>query len=343
MKRLNRICLPLLLMVGACTTPSPDGVVSGSRRPSWMDNPQHKYPFRYFIAAVGEGDTLSDSQSAAVGNLAKIFKSEIDVEENLQERYFELMGDKNSYQEQTRFDRDVRINSAMSLINVRYAESYKDETGRIYSLAFINRAKTAEIYTTRLKENDVRTVDFVERSKGAVPSVTYAALSAAVAISTDSRLLLEQLDIISPTAKKSIRMTYGHDLLAGQLAEAAGMVHFSVQVSNDCDDKIRGALESLVTGMGFVIDEKSELKIRSRVAFEDTDLKRGNLSFVRYEAKLDLVDIGGQTVVSVSKRGREGHVSKAEAQSRCVRTIVSLIDRDFRIRIQAYFDGLVNR
>lgn len=345
MKKTELIYLPLLLMLmaGACVTAPTDGVVSGSHRPLWMDNPQHKYPLRYFIAAVGEGDTLSDSQNAAVGNLAKIFKSEIDVEENLQERCFELMGDKNSYQEKTQFDRNVRINSAMSLVNVRYAESYRDDSGRVYSLAFINRAKTAEIYVSRLKDNDARTVGFVEQSKDADPSVTYAALSAATAISAAGRILLEQLDIISPAAKKSVRMTYDYDDLTGRLAEAAGMMHFSVQVSNDCDDKIRGALESLVTGMGFVVDDKSRLKIAGTVTFEDTDLKRGNLSFVRYKSEFKLVDINGQTVVSVSKRGREGHVSATEAQARCVRTIVSLIDRDLRIRIQKYFDGLVNR
>jgi hypothetical protein len=210
-------------------------------------------------------------------------------------------------------------------------------------LAFINRAKTAAIYETRLAENDERTVAFVKLAESPVPSVRYAAMSAAEAVSLGSLMLLEQLDIISPAAKQSVVMSYKHDDLARRLAEAAGMVHFSIDITNDEGGKTRGALESLITEMGFVIDPKSEFSIKGSLTFDDTDLKRGNLAFVRYKVKLDLVDIGGQVVVSLSKQGREGHVSEMEARARCIRTIESLVDHDFRVKMQDYFDGLVTR
>ncbi len=340
MRLLYGIVLLGVLIVGGCAT-APVDVVSGGRRPMWMDNPHAKYPLKYYLTAVGEGDSLKDAQSVAVGNLAKIFHSDIKVEEHLQERYFELMGDKNSYQETSKFDRDVRVSSGMTLVNVQYADSYRDTVGRIYSLAYINRHLTSKIYVSRLEENDKRTVSYVKKSKTGVPAVEYAALSAAVAISSDSQLLLEQLDVISSTAKKAMQMSYEHDQLLHQLADAAGRVHFTVSVSGDQSEKICGSLESLVTDMGFVIDKRSPLKIKCEVTLEDTDLKRGDLSFVRYEAKIDVLDISGQTVVSVSKRGREGHVSKAEAEARCLRTISSLIDQDLKVRLKKYFDGLV--
>jgi hypothetical protein len=340
--KLNYLFLLMMLAAGACVT-APVKTVGEGRRPSWMDNPHRKYPLKYYIAAVGEGDSLSDAQSVAAGNLAKIFKTDIDVEERLEERYFELIGDKNSYQEKTKFNRNVRINSSMSLVNIQYAESYKDETGRIYALAFINRAKTAAIYKTRLAENNKRTVAFVDLAGSSVPSVRYAAISAAEAVSRGSQLMLEQLDVLSPSIKKSVVMSYKHDDLARRLAEAAAMVHFSIDITNDEDGKTKGALESLITEMGFVIDSKGEFSIKGSLTFEDTDLKRGDLAFIRYKVKLDLIDIGGQTVVSISKQGREGHISKKEARARCVRTIESLIDHNFRIKMQKYFDELVTR
>ena len=340
MRKLNRVILLAVLIASGCIT-APVDVVKSGLRPMWMDNPHAKYPLKYYLTAVGEADSLKDAQSIAVGNLAKIFRSDIKVEEHLQERYFELMGDKNSYQEKSQFDRDVRVSSDMSLVNVQYADSYRDTVGRIYSLAFINRHQTSKIYVSRLAENDERTVSFVEKSKTEVPAVEYAALSAAVAISSDSQILLEQLDVISSVAKKETSMSYEHDQLLQQLADAAGRVHFMVRVSGDQSKKICGALESLVTDMGFVIDKKAPLGINGVVTFEDTDLKRGDLTFVRYEAKIDVLDISGQTVVSVSKRGREGHVSKAEAEARCLRTIATLIDSNLKTRLQKYFDGLV--
>jgi len=338
--KINVLFIMMVLMAGACAT-APVKVIGSGSRPSWMENPHRKYPMKYYIAAVGEGDSLSDAQSVAAGNLAKIFKTEIDVEEHLDERYFELIGDKNSYQEKTKFDRHVRINLSMNLVNIQYAESYKDNTGRIYALAFINRSKTAAIYKTRLAENDERTSAFVKLAESSVPSVRYAAISAAESVSRGSQLLLEQLDIIAPSVKKSIFMSYKHDDLVRQLTEAAEMVHFNISIDNDEEGKIRGALESLITDMGFVINRQSEFKIKGSLTFEDTDLKRENITFIRYKAKLDLIDIGGRTVVSVSKKGREGHISEKEARARCIRTIESMVNHDFKIKIQNYFDGLV--
>jgi len=330
--------LGLMLFCGACVTTT--GPVP--RRPSWMDNPQVKYPVRYYLTAMGEGDTLQDAQSVATGNLAKIFRSDVHVDERLRERYVELMGRQNSYQEQSQFDRDVSIGSALSVVNVQYADSYKDETGRFYALALMNRAATAEIYATRLNENNERTCYFVGQSDGQSPAMTYAALSAALAVSAESQILLGQLDVISPSTKKAIQMTHAHDALARQAAEAAGQVLFDVRISNDREGKIAASVESLMTGLGFgVAADAQALRVLGSVSFEETDLKRDALAFIRYEVKLDVLDTAGHAVVSVAERGREGHVSKLEAEARCVGSVVALIDRELRPRLLAYFDSLV--
>ncbi len=338
MRVVGVLLLSVVLFGSACVT-SP---VARGKRPSWMDNPQSKYPLRYYVTAVGEGDTLDDAQSVAVGNLAKVFRSNVQVDETLRERYVELMGTKSSYQEQTQFDRNVQIQSGLSLVNVRYADSYTDDTGRVYALAFINRARTAKIYATRLRENDTRTRYFVDQAAGASPAVAYAALSAAATVSADSQLLLEQLDVISSVTKQSVRMTYNHDALSKRLAEAAGNVRFDIRIDGDREGKITAALKASLTGLGFVVSKGNPvLRVQGSVSFEDTDLKRDGLSFVRYQTKIDIVDVMGFTVVSVADRGREGHVSKAEAQARCIRTIVSLINGKLHSKLLAYFDGLV--
>jgi hypothetical protein len=342
MKRRSVLVVMGLLFAGACAT-VPANVVVGGRRPAWVDNPQTKYPLRYYVSAIGEGDTLSDAQNVAAGNLAKIFRSDIDVEENLEERYLEFIGKKNSYQEKTRFNRNVRIGSKMSLFNIQYSESYRDATGRIYALAYIDRQQTAGIYKTRLKENDAKVAEFVKRAEGAQPAMQYAALSAAVAVGNASRVMLEQLDVIAPKVKAGIKQAYSYEELSKRLAEAAAKLRFSVSITDDGSGKIKSAVEEMMTGMGFVVDAEGALKVVGKVRFENTDLKRGNLSFVRYEAVFSIVNAAGKTVVSVSQRGREGHVSQKEAQARCVRSVVGVVDGKLRSQLQAWFDGLVKR
>ena len=338
--RLSGVLLCVAMMGVGCTT-SPDSV---KLRPLWVDNPQTKYPLRYFLAASGQGDTLQDAQQVAVANLSKIYKSDVRVDESLQERYFELMGDRVRYQEQSEFERHVTIRSGLTLINVQYADSFTDETGRVHALAFQNRAKTAAIYATRLNENNLRACYFVGESERMPPEVEYSALSAAVAVSADSQMLLEQLDIISPRTKKALQMTHEHDALSKRLAAAAGNVSFSVSIRGDIENRVAAALESMMTDLGFVVSaDNPTLRMVGEVSFEDVDLKRDGLAFVRHSVQLGILDSSEKVVVSVLEQGREGHVSRSEAKARCIRSIISLGQGSLRTKLRAYFDGLVSR
>lgn len=333
-----------LVLIGAglvlgCAVTGP--VTAG--RPAWMENPQMKYPVKYYLTAVGEGDTLQAAEAVAAGNLAKIFSTHITVDERLTERYHELIGEQNRYQEQTQFDRNVGMVTAMSLQNVQYPERYTDpKTGRVYALAALNRSETAAIYVTRLKGNDERTARFVARSDDLSPAITYAALSAAVAISADSQQLLEQLDVLFPAAKAQVTMRHVHDDLQQRLATAARAIGFSVEIEGDAEGKVTQAVTSLLTGLGFVVSADSPfLRVRGTVSLEQTDLGRQGLHFVRYLMKLDMRDAYGKTVLALSEQGREGHISLNEAANRCLRSMTGALDRQLVYKLFTYFDQLV--
>jgi len=312
-------------------------------RPAWMENPQQKYPVKYYLTAVGEGDTLQVAEAVAAGNLAKIFRTQITVDERLTERYYELIGKQNLYQEQTQFDRNVDMVTSLTLQNVQYPERYTDsKTGRVYALAALNRAETASIYVARLKENDARTARFVARSDALSPAMTYAALSAAVTVSADSQQLLEQLDVLYPAAKEHVTMRYAHDDLQQRLADAAGAIGFTITIENDPEGKVTQAAASLLTGLGFVMSpDNAFLKVRGSVSMEQTDLGRPGLHFVRYLMKLDMEDAYGKTVLALSEQGREGHVSLNEAANRSIRSMTGALDRQLVRKVFSYFDQLV--
>jgi hypothetical protein len=333
-----------LLIVGlgfvlGCVSTAP--VTAG--RPMWMENPQKLYPLKYYLTAVGEGDTLAVAESVAAGNLAKIFRTDIVVDERLTERYYELIGERNSYQEQTQLNRNVDMYTAMTLQNVQYPERYTDpQTGRVYALAALNRGETADIYVTRLKENDARTARFVARSEDLSPAVTYAALSAAVAISADSQQLMEQLDVLFPAAKSKVKLQYIHDNLQQRLAQAAKAIGFSVNIDGDAEGKVTQAITALLTEMGFVVSSDNPfLRVSGTVELEKTDLGRQGLHFVRYLMKLDMQDAYGKTVLALSEQGREGHVSVNEAVSRCLRSMTRSVENQLVYRLFSYFDQLV--
>ena len=138
-------------------------------------------------------------------------------------------------------------------------------------------------------------------------------------------------------------MTYSYDSLGKMYSEAAAAIRFVVKIKGDIDGKIADTLESMLTSMGFTISADGPLHINGQVVFQDTDLRRRDLVFVRYEIRLDLIDAAGNTVAGMVQRGREGHVSSPEARARCVRSVSESINRDFSRRLQAYFDGLIKK
>ncbi len=335
-------CLSLLgagVMFGCTLTPPP--VSAG--RPGWMENPQQKYPVNRYLTAVGEGDTLQAAESVALGNLARIFESEVTVDERLAERYVELIGKQNFYQEQTQFERDVTVRTSQELLNVQYPERYTDRrTGRVYVLASLHRGETAEVYVTRLKQNDALTSRFAARAEAASsPAVRFAALSAAVAVSADSRRLLDQLDILLPAAKSRVPLSFAHDVLTQRLGEAAQTIGFSVAIENDPQGKLAQTVRALLTEFGFsVAPADAFLRVRGAVGMEHTDLGRQGLSFVRYTMQMVMEDAFGNVVAALSESGREGHVAEIEAINRCVRSMEAAVRRELPRRLFLYFDGL---
>lgn len=311
-------------------------------RPGWMENPQQKYPLKFYLSAVGEGDSLAAAEGVALGGLAKIFRSEVTVDERLAERYYELIGKQNFYQEQTQFDRDVTVRSAQHLLNVQYPEHYTDpKTGRVYALAILNRVETSGIYVTRLKQNDALITRFVTRAEAASPALRYAVLSAAVAVSAASQSLLEQLDVMLPAARNQVTLTYTHDQLTQRMGDAAKAIGFTVAIENDPQGKIAQSVVSLLTEQGFVMSaDNAFLQVKGEVGLEHTDLGQQGLFFVRFTLKMEMTDADGKTVAALSEHGREGHVSEVEAANRCVRSMESLVGRELRRKLFVYFDGL---
>jgi hypothetical protein len=326
------------MVLGCAVTTSP----VTAARPVWMENPQQQYPVKQYLTAVGEGDTLAAAESVALGNLSKIFRSEVTVDERLTERYYELTGKQNLYQEQTQLDRDVTVRSSLLLLNVQYPERYTDsKTGRVYAMAALNRAETAGIYVTRLKENDALIARFVGRGDALSPALSFAVLSAAVAVSAESQRMREQLDILVPSAKSQVPLTYTHDDLAQRMADASKAIGFTVEIENDPQGKIAKAVTSLLTELGFVVSpDNAFLRVRGAVGMEPTDLGQQGLHFVRYTMQMDMTDAYGKTVAALSEHGREGHVSEKEAVNRCIRSMESAIGRELLRKLFVYFDGL---
>jgi len=296
-------------------------------------------PDRY-LSAAGAGDTREAAERAAAGNLAKIFRARITVEDRLIERSRELLGDRrNALTVETDFTKDVTIESGLTLHNVRYTEPAADRSGRVTVTAYLDRRETAQVYLARLRAGDARVRAFVEQANASGDPVRrFAYLNAASAISAANGAMVEQLTTILGGAAPPFVPWLAPDEVARRTAEAAAAVRCGVAVEGE--PRVAAAVQETLTGLGFTVGAPPVLTVGVKVVLEPTDLGRTDAVFVRYDAVLRVTDAGGAEIVTVVEKGREGHVTAPEARARAIRTLSEKLRGRFRDRLIAYFDAL---
>lgn len=171
----------------------------------------------------------------------------------------------------------------------------------------------------------------------------YSAMNAAASFVVATDVLLKQLDIISPTSKEFLELGYNGNEIKQQAAELARDISFSINISGDDEGKVAIAVKELMTDYGFVVAPKGLLSTSGTIVMEETDLKRNNVVFVRYDLQLLLKDASGKTIVALDETGREGHTSFTEAKARAYKYLTKKIKKKFKSKLDAYFTGYMQR
>jgi len=339
MKKLVVIMFVLSLIM-ACTV---NAKSKKNKSPKWLDNPKSVYPDQIYLVAVGEGDTRSDAQNMAAANLSKIFESKIHADENVNQRYSEITKKgKTNVSDITNVNKNVNISSSQTLLNIQYANTYTNNLGRVFALAYIDRMATSEIYQTKIEENAKNVKYFTKQStENDDPLKIYSFLNVALIYAKQNDYLLQQLDIINGSARDLINLGYSINDLNIKFANAANNVTFSLAIKGD-DNRITNIVEEMLTDMKFILGTNSVLKVEGSINFNDTDLKRNDgFKFVRYNLNIKIKDRSGNILASLNTKGREGHTTYDEAKERCIRKIQKKLQKKLKKKLLAYFDNLV--
>lgn len=326
------VAVLLMALLSGCAVPRP-------QPPAWLVNPQASYPPSQYLAAVGEGDSRRAAEHSAAAGLARIFEADIRSAETLSETTVETRGARESLDQFSELRSAIQIDSAQKLLNVQFGEAFTDARGRVYTVAFLPRADTAEIYREKIGALCRDTVFLIRRSDVAPdPLRHYAFRRAAVRKALETDRLLEQLRVIHPQAHRAVLRPYDPQTLYTATAEAAHKVPFSVAVDHPvAREAVRGALAS----MGFSEQEdRPALEFAGSASLEESPIRRAPLVFVRWRLHLEVRDRSGQPVFFIEKSSREGHVSLEEAKARADRSLAAEAAALVRQETGAYLDRL---
>ena len=325
------LCLSLALLAG-CT--------SWDKTPKWVDNPKAVYPEGSYLVAVGEGDSRRTAENAAAANLARIFEARIESVESLSDTSHET---DDLLVRTTDFSTDINVLSAQTLFNIQHAEAWRGDNGRVHAVAYLDRRETAAIYRGKIDELTAR-VRFLEAQAKASgdPLKQYASLRTAMRLVGENKVLLRQLNVIHPASASGATPGYAADKIRKALADKAKNIRVRIAIDGDTDNRMATVIEELITRYGFVAGEPGVLNIAGRVGFGEARPLTANLVAVRYSLALQVKNAEGTVLISVSEKGREAHVSPAEARIRAFRTLEAALKAGASKRLDAYFDSLVD-
>jgi len=323
--------LTVLFLAGCMSAPQD--------RPAWLLNPQLNYPEAQYLVAIGEGDTRRAAENSAAAGLARIFESRVQAEESLSETTTEARGAQESFYQLSELRAKIRIASEQNLLNIQFGEVFIDHNGRVHAAAVLPRAETAEIYRTRIDENNKAIIHLTHKSDTADrPLGRFAFRRAAVRKALENDLLLAQLDIILPGVREQLSMPYDPQTLYSETAGAAQDVTFSIHLTGEGDVALREAL----TGMGFSESDDAVLRFSGNSIIEKTDLHRGSLVFVRYRYQLETHTKNGSLVLSFNGSSREGHITFEQASARAQRSLRTEMLTEVPKEVGGYLDRLAS-
>ncbi len=341
MKKILILLITIFFVLSCVSSPSAVGS-GGESKPEWVDNKHSIYSEAEYMVEVGQGASLKDAKRNGAASLATIFKTSIKVETNIKTRYKELSsGDSTEVSEETTFDQDISQLADQELVNVNYGESWTNNLGQVFVLAYIDRQATGNIYRDRIGKNSSTVMDFLNRTSVQSSKIReYAFYDAAYVVAQNNQLLLDQLEILNMVFRKTLSIPYDLNEIRNSRSEAAVNMGFNIQVEGDVDQKVVSVIKDELTAFGFSIDPAGTLSVSGDVKLEKVELDN-DYKNVRYYLNLNIQNEEGIPVVTIEENNRISAVSESDAENRAYLDMEKIIKKELIGELVSYFDGFV--
>ncbi len=333
-----------VLILASCATGG--NSTSGGRRPGWVDDKHSVYPESEYLVEIGEGTSLKDAKQNGLMSLSQIFRTTVKVDSTVRTRYMELSDGRNSQgaSMETTVDDTITQLSDETLINVHFGESWTDDMGRTYVVAYIDRMETAQIYRKRIQDDSQRTANFIsESSRQSDLLKQFGFLDAAVVMDQNTRMMLDQLDIIHAPSGRSIMLDYQPDTLYSLYSDTASLMAFSVSIAGDPEGRLSDMVSQVLTGRGFSLSETdAPLSVSGQASMEDANLDNGYEN-IRWTLYMEMRDQSGKVVVTMEEQKRETGISRDAAVSKGYRSMEEMLQKKFIGDLERYFDSFAGQ
>lgn len=340
-------------LLGGC------GASGRTHGPSWIEGTSREYPADQYLIGVGQADAPSVAAERAYGAVARIFKAEVSAQSKDWESFLLLENRRGaSAERRLTLDQVTRVSTDKVLENVSLLETWVDRrTGQHYAMAGTNRAQAAAALMERLADLDgavgVETTE-ARRSSDGLARVRHLrrALKSLVlreAYNADLRVVRASGQGVASSYRVAELTTELERVLASTLV-------VGVEVTGDQADAVRRAVMEGLIREGLPVTDRrpgtdtapgaegegkpTELMVKGTVRLRSAAVPDPQFKYVRWCSDFVIVEAGSQHVVgAVSRGGREGHVTAAEASAKALRVMQQEVTADLAKTLAGYVYG----
>jgi hypothetical protein len=310
-----------------------------------------------YLVGVGQAESRSGAEEQAYAAVAKIFRTEIELQSKDRESYSVIEDGSHALMERhLALDRATHVTTEKVLENVHVLDAWFDPKNRqYYALAGVDKAQAETVLLERIKDLDATIEKQVGEARHTqdklahVRNLKRAAKNLVVreAYNADLRVIRATGQGQPPAYQVSELINELEEFLAGNLAVA-------VNLGGEQAEPVQLALmEGLIleglsvtghTGRSLepVQDQviKPELAVTGMVRLWSLDIADRQFTYVRWCADAVIEDVATKRVIgSLSKGGKEGHLTQREAVAKAVRVMQQQFSSELARSLAGYVYG----
>ncbi len=301
---IKTVCLFLItLIVSACG--------NSSRQPEWLDKPSTNYPADQYLSAVGEADSRDAATARARANLSQVFQ--VSIRDSSQDFSQAISFNSNGQQQidnQQRAARFVNTEAQQVLEGSEIIEYWQSTSGKIFSLAVLERKPASRRFRDTVRAADRKTADLIDYASNDAPNPV-----AALRALESARLNQVKRDNanrnLTVTAGKGISGRYSGEKIESLIRQALATLAFSIHADNNT---LQTELENAVAGLGIQQQAQSSYVLSSKLDTEALQQKQG-WWWLRGSLELALIN-NGETIAKQRWPIKESSVEKTMVRQR---------------------------
>ena len=325
---------------------APVQTTRGGTRPNWISNPYAAFPRDRYIAVVGTAANRNDAERRAFAALVAFFSQSVQADLAVATVYSEAVSNGIINVSENTQVREIIVTAASldNLIGAEIGNVWDDGRGTVYALAYVDRARTAAIYTEIILINQ-RNIDNLIAMSTAEKN-TFDGYARYKLASLIAGMNAQYANIVTLSGASNVSLNLSSaDALLLEASNIIRNISVGINVIGDRNNRVRDAFAKALSGEGLRTQgNNTPYVLEVSINMSETTFPGNSIIFCRYTLSANLIERAtGSVLFTFSVSDREGHSTYEAAQTTALIVMERTIAERYPVLFREYLAALQPR